>query len=128
MVMNSPHVEKLVLSLSEFVRDEDELNGSCQICSASLMSKSKYSRNQETGLDPDSRVISLEKCGHRFHLICVKILTENQNPEYGCTYLECPSCGQILGDKFGDQPETGIMSYKSYLKVFQVLRSITVSR
>ena len=39
-------------------------------------------------------------------------ILENQNPEFGCTYLECPSCGQILGDKFGDQPETGIMSYK----------------
>jgi len=129
-VINSPHVEKLVLSLSEFVRDVGEVDGCCEICQALLQDKAKYSRNPGTSLDPDSRIITLEKCGHRFHLICIKILTENQNPEFGCTYLQCPTCGQVLGDKFGDQPETGIMSYKVIpkgLPGFQDYHSIQIT-
>jgi len=57
-------------------------------------------------------------------------MTENQNPESGCTYIECPCCGQVLGDKFGDQPETGIMSYKVVpkgLPGFQDYHSIQIT-
>ena len=60
--------------------------------------KPKLFRNQETGLDPDSRVISLEKCGHRFHLICVKILTGEQRRD--CMFFKNVDnfCNNLCGE------------------------------
>jgi len=110
------HVEKLVISFSEFVVDPCKPCEICVICRLPLNHTAGYSRSNdvEKSLNhhQDSAIVALEKCNHKFHFSCVKILTENQNPEFGCTYIQCPTCGQILGDKFGDQPETGIMSYK----------------
>jgi len=106
-LLNNSHIEKLVLSLSEFVVEPRP--EACGICKQSLLAPSLYTRAD--GQD-DEGVVALEKCGHTFHLICIRVQTENQSPESGCTYIQCPTCGQILGDKFGDQPETGIMSYK----------------
>jgi hypothetical protein len=40
-----------------------------------------------------------DKCGHKFHLACVRVVAENQNPSGSCTYIQCSRCGQILGDK-----------------------------
>ncbi|XP_023343675.1 uncharacterized protein LOC111713112 [Eurytemora carolleeae] len=104
------HVEKLVTSLSEFVIDPCKPSEFCLICRNSLCTPSQYARSSKE--NSDTSVVALEKCRHKFHFSCIVILTDNQNPDSGCTYIQCPTCGQILGDKFGDQPETGIMSYK----------------
>lgn len=98
------NLEKLILSQSQFVIDPCGPVEHCSVCSRHLATSSPYPGDQS--------VIALEKCGHKFHLACVRMVAENQNPAGSCTYIQCSLCGQILGDKFGDMPETGVMSYK----------------
>ena len=58
-------------------------------------------------------VLRLLLCGHQFHSTCVKVMVENQGPRIRVpTYIQCPTCDTISGEKLGTQPDNGTMSYR----------------
>eukprot|EP00092_Neocalanus_flemingeri_P102324 GFUD01130881.1.p1 GENE.GFUD01130881.1~~GFUD01130881.1.p1 ORF type:complete len:702 (+),score=200.18 GFUD01130881.1:81-2186(+) len=53
--------------------------------------------------------VSLARCGHKFHSLCVQELTAHQA---GQQHIQCPNCQTIQGVKTGNQPIGGEMKWR----------------
>ena len=96
-------IDQLILKYSQFVIDPNGPEESCHICHIHLDEPSPCNEN-------DLNVICLTLCHHKFHLSCLKSLVENQPG--GPNYIQCPGCHTVSGEKWGDMPNTGSMTYK----------------
>ena len=96
-------IDQLVMKYSQFVIDPNSPDESCHICHILLDEPSPCNEN-------DLNVICLTLCHHKFHLSCLKSLVENQPG--GPNYIQCPSCHTVSGEKWGDMPNNGSMTYK----------------
>eukprot|EP00094_Tigriopus_californicus_P012643 TCALIF_12221-PB protein Name:"Similar to dx Protein deltex (Drosophila melanogaster)" AED:0.20 eAED:0.41 QI:0/0/0/1/0/0/2/0/785 len=96
-------IDRLILKYAQFVIDPNDPSEACHLCSVSLELPSPC---HET----DRSVVCLTLCHHKFHLSCLKSLIENQVG--GTTYIECPSCHNVAGERWGSMPVNGTMTYK----------------
>eukprot|EP00092_Neocalanus_flemingeri_P054448 GFUD01064117.1.p1 GENE.GFUD01064117.1~~GFUD01064117.1.p1 ORF type:complete len:696 (+),score=180.27 GFUD01064117.1:93-2180(+) len=53
--------------------------------------------------------VSLSRCGHKFHSLCVQEVTAHQA---GQQHIQCPNCQTIQGVKTGNQPTEGEMRWR----------------
>ena len=53
--------------------------------------------------------VSLSKCGHKFHSLCVQEVIAHQTGQH---HIQCPNCQTIHGMKTGNQPINGEMSWR----------------
>ncbi len=95
--------------LSQFVIDPPSPGAECKVCHLPLDQPSPCSNTREVESEPP-QVVCLSACQHRAHLACLKSLAENQPG--GPMYLRCPKCDALMGERWGDQPPTGDMSYR----------------
>lgn len=67
---------------------------------------------EELRHDPNNPAVSLIRCEHLMHLNCLNHLIlsqseeqkKSQNGKSVSLYIECPVCGIIYGEKYGNQP------------------------
>ncbi len=95
--------------MSQFVIDPPSPGAECKVCHLPLDQPSPCSNTREVESEPP-QVVCLSACQHRAHLACLKSLAENQPG--GPMYLQCPKCDALMGERWGDQPRTGDMSYR----------------
>lgn len=96
-------IDKLILRYTQFVIDPTDPEEMCPICHLQLEQASPCDES-------DSSVVCLTLCHHKLHLACLKSLIENQPG--GPNYIECRQCQTVSGEKCGEMPSTGTMSYK----------------
>lgn len=96
-------IDRLILKYAQFVIDPNDPCEICHLCSVSLELPSPCHEN-------DRSVVCLTLCQHKFHLSCLKSLIENQSG--GTTYIECPNCHNVAGERWGSMPGNGTMTYK----------------
>lgn len=89
--------------ISKFVKMVDSNNWTtAQPCPVCLM---------DLRLSVNAPMISLTRCKHVMHLHCLNDMIKNlQLTEHRNLYIECPVCGIVYGEKYGNQP-TGKISW-----------------
>jgi hypothetical protein len=77
----------------------------------SLTTSSEDDQTCSICCDPLSieKVVSLLKCGHKFHSLCIQEVISHQT---GQQHIQCPNCQTIHGIKTGNQPIDGEMSWR----------------
>lgn len=103
-------IDRIILQFAQFVIDPNQPDDYCPICSLQLDSPSPCSN------EADNSVVCLTLCQHKSHLACLKSLIENQVG--GASYIECPKCKVVSGEKWGDMPSDGgaAMTFKIVAK------------
>ncbi|XP_059480743.1 protein deltex [Neocloeon triangulifer] len=78
------------------------VDGQCPVCLMELSDDS----------DDSDGVVILCLCQHALHVPCLQALIQNQSSQAKGKYLQCPLCMMIYGQKTGNQPNGGNMTWK----------------
>ena len=58
-------------------------------------------------VEQDATSLSLAGCGHTYHRACLEALLRSS----ARTYIECPKCKRVYGERRGNMPTSGTISH-----------------